>query len=252
MGIVGRQFKPSLNGTLLTGALLAVLVSLGFWQLRRADEKQLLIDQYRNGADTTRSLTASEVDDLPLYQEVIVRGRLDTERQILLDNMPAQQTANGGPGYEVLTPLRLADGSTILIDRGWLPLGRNRAELPRLDVNEEERSVRGRIGNLPSAAIALSSPIEGPWPRVLNFPQWKDLHRLYGPSLLPHIVLLDANEPDGFARDWSQRTTFGAFGPERHIAYAVQWFGLAVALAIIYVVVSLKAPPPHEHAIHDR
>ena len=49
-------------------------------------------------------------------------------------------------------------------------------------------------------------------------------------------MLLDAAEPDGFARNWSP----GEFPPVRHIGYAVQWFGLALALAVIYVVTNVR------------
>jgi len=57
---------------------------------------------------------------------------------------------------------------------------------------------------------------------------------------LPRIVLLDPSEPDGYEREWSARYNFSEFGPERHTAYAVQWFGMALALLVIYVVVNLK------------
>jgi len=55
-------------------------------------------------------------------------------------------------------------------------------------------------------------------------------------------VLLDAAEADGYERDWSDRFDFGDFGPSRHVGYAVQWFGMALALLAIYIVVSLKRP----------
>ena len=63
---------------------------------------------------------------------------------------------------------------------------------------------------------------------------------MYGETILPRIVLLDENEPDGFRRDWSTRFSVGEFGPEKHIGYAVQWFGLAFALIAIYVIVGIK------------
>jgi surfeit locus 1 family protein len=74
----------------------------------------------------------------------------------------------------------------------------------------------------------------------LNFPTLPELQSMFGPSLLPRIVLLDESEPDGFRRDWSARYSVTEFGPEKHIGYAVQWFGLALALIGIYIVVGLK------------
>jgi surfeit locus 1 family protein len=57
-----------------------------------------------------------------------------------------------------------------------------------------------------------------------------------GDQPYPMQLLLDANNTDGFLRDW--RPT--VMGPERHLGYAVQWFGLAVTLMIIYIVVNMK------------
>jgi surfeit locus 1 family protein len=75
---------------------------------------------------------------------------------------------------------------------------------------------------------------------LLNYPTLAELRALYGEKLLPRIVLLDAVESDGFERNWSARYNFSDFGPDRHIGYAVQWFGLALGLLIIYLFVSLK------------
>jgi cytochrome oxidase assembly protein ShyY1 len=57
-----------------------------------------------------------------------------------------------------------------------------------------------------------------------------------GYSLAPAVILLDAAAPDGYRREW--QPTFGGYGPERHRGYALQWFSLALALLVIYVVVN--------------
>jgi surfeit locus 1 family protein len=242
MRIANRPFKPSLAGTLATLALLPLLVNLGFWQLRRADEKRTIIEQFSGGAVTTEALSASNARELPLLQHVEIDGRFDTNRQVLLDNMPASKDAAGfsKPGYRVLTPL-LSDGHIVLIDRGWVPLGRTREELPLVQVTDDLRTVRGRLADLPRAGIRMNgTPPKESWPRVLNFPTLQELQVFYGPTLLPRIVLLDEREPDGFRRDWSARYSVSEFGPEKHIGYAVQWFGLALALVVIYFVVGFK------------
>ena len=74
----------------------------------------------------------------------------------------------------------------------------------------------------------------------MNFPTLPELQTIFGATLLPRIVLLDESEPDGFRRDWSAHYSVTEFGPEKHIGYAVQWFGLALALIAIYIVVGLK------------
>jgi surfeit locus 1 family protein len=242
MRIAHRPFKPTLAGSLATLALLPVLINLGFWQLRRADEKRTIIEQFSGGAVTTQLLTADNAKTLPLLQHITTDGRFDTQRQVLLDNMPASKDAAGfsKPGYRVLTPL-VSDGQVVLVDRGWVPLGRTRDELPEIQVEDRARTVRGRLADLPRAGIRLQgAPTKDSWPRVLNFPTLPELQTLYGTKLLPRIVLLDETEPDGFRRDWSARYSVTEFGPEKHIGYAVQWFGLAIALVVIYIVVGFK------------
>jgi surfeit locus 1 family protein len=76
-----------------------------------------------------------------------------------------------------------------------------------------------------------------PWPRVLSFPKQAALEQQLGRKLLPGLLLLDASLPDGYERIWE-----GHIGlrPERHIGYAVQWFALAAAAAIIFIVTSFR------------
>lgn len=238
-----RQFKPSLAGTLATLALLPLLLSLGFWQLRRAEEKRVIIAQFTEGATDTKPLTADNAAELPYLQHVSIYGRFDGAHQVLLDNMPASKDPAGfaKPGYRVLTPLRTESGHIVFIDRGWAPLGRTRDELPDVSVGDEPRTVHGRLAELPRPGMRLQGKPPAPtWPRVLNYPTLLELQALFDANIVPRIVLLDPQEPDGFRRDWSVRYSVGEFGPDKHIGYAVQWFGLALALVVIYFVVGFR------------
>jgi cytochrome oxidase assembly protein ShyY1 len=62
-----------------------------------------------------------------------------------------------------------------------------------------------------------------------------------GYPLEPAVILLDPEAEGGYQRDW--HPSFGGFGPERHQAYAVQWFSLAAALLVIYMVVNTHRHP---------
>jgi surfeit locus 1 family protein len=75
------------------------------------------------------------------------------------------------------------------------------------------------------------------WPRVLSFPRYEEVLRALDRPLQRRIVLLDAAQPDGYERVWQAH--FG-FGPERHIGYAAQWFFMAVAVVVIYLMMSFK------------
>jgi surfeit locus 1 family protein len=211
---------------------------LGMWQLHRADEKQALIDQFDSGQQQTVTLSAGNADNLPRYQRVELRGRYDGQHQVLLDNMPSER---GQPGYRVLTPVALEQGGWLLVDRGWLPLGASRSGLPETRVGDNERLITGRLDDLPEPGVRLgdNAPADpaASWPRVLSFPRYEELARALDLPLQRRIVLLDASQPDGYERIWQAH--FG-FGPERHVAYAAQWFALGAAALVIYLMMSFK------------
>jgi surfeit locus 1 family protein len=81
-----RIFSPKIFTTLLTIVLIALLISLGRWQLRRADEKRVLFDSFAAGTDATQMI---ELRTPPLrrYQHIEAVGHYDQSRQVLIDNM---------------------------------------------------------------------------------------------------------------------------------------------------------------------
>ena len=233
-----RQFSPPAWGILLTALGLAVFVSLGYWQLGRAREKQARFDAFMQGGQDTVDATGLRFDELARYQHVRLRGSYDATRQILLDNMPS---VAGRPGYRVLTPLERADGrGWVLVDRGWVPLGATREDLPDVAVGVAEREVSGILDVLPIPGIRLgpsAAPGGTHWPRVMLFPTEADVESALGVDIESRIVLLDAGAPDGFERKW--RPALG-FGPERHLGYAIQWFAFALVAVVIFVAVNLR------------
>jgi cytochrome oxidase assembly protein ShyY1 len=239
--IGNRSFAPRAWAVVLTAALLAVFVSLGWWQVGRAREKQAMMESFARGTQTSVVLTGVGVDELPRYQHVSAQGHYDPERQVLLDNMPS---STGQPGYRVLTPFRRGAGDKVLlVDRGWVPLGVSREQLPIVFVDPKPRTVAGRLDTLPVPGIRVgAAQAEGAtgWPRVLNFPTQADVEAVLGEKVESRIVLLDASNPDGYQRVW--RPSVG-FPPERHLGYAIQWFALALALIVIFVTLSLKRDP---------
>ena len=231
-----RLFAPRPFTTLLTIVLIAGLVSLGRWQLRRADEKRVLYDSFAAGSDATRTIDLG-TGPVPRYQHVEASGRYDSGRQVLIDNMVNNERA----GYFVITPFALAGGGWVWVNRGWVPLGRSRALRPAVAVPEDLRQVRGRADHLPAPGIQLGTraSLAPPYPAVAAFPSHAELAQLLNESswtAATELILLDPGEPDGFVRTWAPP----GFPPIRHLGYAVQWFGLAVALLVIYVVTNLK------------
>ena len=231
-----RPFSPTILSTLLTLAGVALFVSLGFWQLDRAEQKRALLAQASAGEESTVAATARTVDTLPRYQRVKLTGRYDAQRQVLLDNMYSSQ---GRPGYRVLTPLELASGGWVLVDRGWIAPGRTRAQLPHVAVDESQRSVVGRIDQAPRPGIRMgdAAHLGSGWPRVLHYPTTAQLQQALERPLAERIVVLDADQPDGYERG---HRPLMHVDPGRNVGYAVQWFAFALAAIVIYVVVSRR------------
>jgi len=231
-----RTFEPRPFTTLLTIVLIVLLVSLGRWQLHRAAEKRVLFDSFAAGSGATRPIDL-KTPKLPRYSQVEAAGHYDDTRQILIDNMVNAERA----GYFVITPFALQGGGWVLVNRGWIPLGSSRADRPTIPVATDPRRIRGRADNLPSPGIHMGVPaaLTPPFPVVASFPTQPDVARLLKESQWTSAtdsILLDAAEPDGYVRDWAPP----GFPPLRHVGYAVQWFGLALALAVIYVVTNFR------------
>ena len=241
MRLGGFEFRPALWPTLITLVLLPALVGLGLWQLDRADWKQGLVDAHETGinlapVDLGWLLESGELAD---YRPVGVRGEYDLAHQLLLDNRLYQ----GHAGYHVLTPLRLADGeSVILVNRGWVPTGLDRAVLPELPGPAGKVAVEA-ITSLPPANPFRLADVEeshAGWPKVVQQLDLAQLEQLLETRLIPVILLLDESNEHGFVRDW--QPVYGVT-PDKHRAYAMQWFTLAVVLLLIYIGVNSKRIP---------
>jgi surfeit locus 1 family protein len=236
MRIANHNFSPSLFAVVLTIAAVALFVRLAFWQLHRAAEKDALQAQYAVAQRSVVEVTAANAAGLTQYQRVTARGHYDSAHQILLDSMPS---AMGAPGYRVVTPFELEQGGWLLVDRGWHRPGATRSDIPDVTVGEAPRSVAGQLSVLPVPGVRLSgaSSTGNAWPRVMNYPEQASVEQVLERKVLPGLVLLDSDQPDGYERAWQARTDFGS---ERHLSYAVQWFGFAVAAIVLFVVLGLR------------
>ena len=115
----------------------------------------------------------------------------------------------------------------------------NRTVLPDIQVGSQVREVTGRIDWLPRPGIELTTatlPKDARWPRRLLFPTSQQISAQLGLPLRDYQLLLDPDAADGYVREWHP----GGMGPERHTAYAVQWFGLALTVVVIYLVLARR------------
>ena len=159
-------FKARFFLTLLAILVLGLLLSLGFWQLERAQQKQDMLDLQAERIKLAPVDIASipMPDDKLRYLPVTLSGRLDSEQQILIDN----QIKQGRAGYFVLTPVKLDKNRAVLLNRGWVPLGIDRNTLPDVKITATKVSAVGRLDHFPSVGIKLEGAdvLSDGWPAV--------------------------------------------------------------------------------------
>jgi surfeit locus 1 family protein len=220
--------------TLAVLCILPVLIALGFWQLDRAEQKRAILSLQKQGmAAPALELTSATPEDKDAlrYKPAVAVGHYDGDHQILIDN----QTAEGKVGYFVLTPFILSEGhKAVLVNRGWIQSNRDRKTLPDIVIRKNQTQVSGRLNHFPSVGIKLAGadqPTAG-WPAVVQIADSTVLSARLGYPVFPFMLELDKQAPEGYRREWHEAA---AMPPEKHVAYAMQWFGLAFALAMLFV-----------------
>jgi len=229
--LLGWCFAPRLAASIAVVLLLPLLLGLGFWQLDRAAQKRAILDDLASrGEDLPLNSLPHELDpSVWRFRRVALGGHFDNAHTLYLDNRIYQ----GAAGYHLLTPLRLDDGRGVLVNRGWVRLGPTRDILPPVPRRDGRLTVSGQLDTAPGTGLRLGSdgPESWSWPRVVQRVDMAVLERDLGYPLLPLLLLEDDNGDAELVREWRPVV----FGPERHTGYAVQWFGLALTLLVLYI-----------------
>lgn len=223
----GFKFQFDWRVTALVVLLLPLLVSLGFWQLDRAQEKRQLLAQFaqKQAAGPVPIETLSTRGDLR-YQPVSLQGAFIPGKNLLLDN----RIHRGRFGYEVVTPFRLRGKDLIvLVNRGWVPGDTSRRTLPAVQTVTGTVRLSGEIYVPQGKLMRLGDDRAQGWPRVVQSVDIDRLRKIFGHPLFPYTVHLKADSPAAFQPNW----TVVNLTPARHIAYAVQWFAMAATVVII-------------------
>lgn len=227
------SFRTSVKLTLLLLVLALIFARLGYWQLQRKAEKELLFEAFAS-APVLRLEDA--IAGQHRFARVRVTGHYDSERHVLLDN----RMLNGRPGVHVLTPFFTSGGRVLLINRGWLPMPPDRSALPAVPTDSAMRSLSGRLNRLPTDGPRLGeADVLEPanWPALVTYFDQAPIEQALGLALEPFLLQLDADEESGFQdREWKA----AVMEPGMHGAYAAQWFGLAAAAIVIWFVLGFR------------
>ncbi len=228
------QFDFEWRITLFTLCLLPLLISLGFWQLQRAGEKQLLaVDFARKQAQVPISLAEVTTRDPQAlsYLPVRLQGRFLPERTFLLDN----RTHEGRYGNEVLTLFELSTGSTVLVNRGWVPADAARQQatvVPALPGGQAQLAVSGQVYVAPGKPYQLAEQELAPgWPKTIQAVDMSLIGGIVGEGLFPYPVRIEPGQPGALQVDWQVIN----ISPAKHRGYAVQWFSMALVLSLLYL-----------------
>jgi len=199
-----------------------LLAGLGVWQLERREQKAQLLDDWHQ----PRALKALGDSGLARYDRVQLSGQLDRQRWFLLDN----QIRNGVVGYEVIGVLHPAgEESAVLITLGWVKAPADRAQLPQVRIPAQLSQRSARLDR-PSVGLQLAeSGWRERWPERV---QQLELERLAQRLMLPLQPWLLRPEQDVLSGETALWQPV-VMPPERHLGYAVQWFGLALAWLVM-------------------
>ena len=215
-------------------ATLVLLISLGFWQLDRADEKRAIEGQIASAnSGDVEFVTSVEFLKDKEYYHVRLQGSYVGDKQFIYDNQIVDQIS----GYYVLTPLVLkGDSKAVLINRGFIPWNGRRDKLADIDIGEELTEVKVQISKPVKRMELEASELTGDFPVLIQALDLDEMSTIASLDFASVIGLLSPESEDGFVRQWEPYT--GSI--ERHIGYAIQWFLMAFVLAYIGIRLALK------------
>jgi len=220
--------------------LTVVTARLGLWQLDRAAQKLAV----QASIDDRRDLPALAAGELALtlegataqhYRRIELAGTWLRDRTVYLENRPM----DGRVGFIVLTPLRLADGSAVIVQRGWLPRDAlDRTRIAPYVTPDGIVQVTGRIAPAPGRLYEFDAVASGVIRQNVDLADFARETRLaLHPLSIQQLPAAEVAE-DGLLRHWPVITA----DVHKHYGYAFQWFALSALTLVLYVWFQLIRP----------
>lgn len=217
--------------------VVAIGITLGNWQQQRAAEKEALARQL----STLAEMPPLEASALPpdarpeVFRRIVAEGEFVAAWPLYVDNRPQ----DGKAGFYLLMPLSLADSdAVVLVLRGWFardPV--DRARIPAIPVPSGPVRIDGRVRDVVARTMPMGTPPPLQPNAIVQNVTVDELRAASGLPLQNFIIEQTSDTPDGLVRDWPAPSA----GIDKHRGYAFQWYALAAAAFIFYLVTGFRS-----------
>ena len=233
-------FKFKLIPTLIFAITFCGFIVLGFWQIDRADQKNVLNSNYTDRQQEAiivldKNNVIDEKSSL-LWRKVEFEGSFINKQNIILDNQIFNQIA----GFNIITPFKIkGSDSLVLVNRGWHPNLKNREMLPIINEISDERILQGHIASFPVSGIKLGkNNIETLNSQIFRFQRLDaaELNYFFSAKMMPYMIYLDPI----IDKELYGNFKLPAPDSQKNYGYAFQWFAFAITLLIIFIRLSMK------------
>jgi cytochrome oxidase assembly protein ShyY1 len=221
---------------LAAALVVAVGISLGNWQLRRAEQKLALQEQMLMRAEfapvNSNALTPEQTPEE--FRRVMAKGEFIASWAVYLDNRPYQ----GRAGFYLLMPFKLAGSEqSVLVMRGWFPRDAiNREHIPTITVPEGVTHLEGRVRASTGKVMQLGEAAALQPGSIAQNVDVEEFARASKLSLQTFIIEQTNDAADGLVRDWP----IPSVGIDKHKGYAFQWYSLALVAAVFFLLTGFK------------
>ncbi len=201
-----------------------LFISLGFWQIERAESKALKMKAF-NEMQESPPIALKNLS-VP-WSRVFVEGFYDSSRQVLIDN----QINDGQVGYKIYTPFYF-DEKAIFVDRGWIPRGKTRSELPDIDFKSDRLRIVGSLLKPEKEVLAGDDIFTKNWPIVSQTKLPDIIETKFNKDFSDSVIVLEPGS--NFLKEYIPIQPF-VISPTKHYGYALQWFTMSIVLFSMFI-----------------
>ena len=201
-----------------------LFISLGFWQIERAESKALKMKAFN---EMQKSPPIILKDLSAAWSRVFVEGFYDSSRQVLIDN----QINDGQVGYKIYTPFYF-DDKAIFVDRGWIPRGKTRSELPDIDFQSDRLRIVGSLLKPEKEVLAGDDIFTKNWPIVSQTKLPSIIETKFNKDFSDSVIVLEPGS--NFLKEYIPLQPF-VISPTKHYGYALQWFTMSIVLFSMFI-----------------